>query len=72
MDQSTQEREKSMEAANQTPIYMLILVGVLVCMVGVFLRFAFDSAVLSMVSWAILLIGTVICCKAVFKILDAK
>lgn len=72
MDQSTQEREKSMEAANQTSIYMLILVGVLVCMVGVFLRFAFDSAVLSMVSWAILLIGTVICCKAVFKILDAK
>jgi hypothetical protein len=41
-------------------------------MVGVFLRFAFDSAILSIVSWAILLIGAFICCKAVFKILDAK
>ena len=68
----TEEREKSMEAANQSPIYMLMMVGVVVSMVGVFLRFAFDSTMLSIVSWVILFIGSFICCKAVFKILDAK
>jgi uncharacterized membrane protein YeaQ/YmgE (transglycosylase-associated protein family) len=67
-----EEREKSMETANQSPIYMLMMVGVVVSMVGVFLRFAFDSTVLSIVSWVILFIGSFICCKAVFKILDAK
>lgn len=71
MDQS-KEREHSMETANQSSIYMLILVGVLVSMVGVYLRFAFDSTTLSIVSWVILLIGSIICCKAVFKILNAK
>lgn len=71
MNQS-EEREKSMETANQTPIYMLIAVGVIVSMIGVFLRFAFDSTILSIVSWVILFIGSFICCKAVFKILDAK
>lgn len=68
----TEEREKSMEAANQSPIYMLIMIGVIVSIVGVFLRFAFDSTMLSIVSWVILFIGSFICCKAVFKILDAK
>jgi divalent metal cation (Fe/Co/Zn/Cd) transporter len=67
-----EEREKSMETANQSPIYMLIAVGVIVSMIGVFLRFAFDSTILSIVSWVILFIGSFICCKAVFKILDAK
>lgn len=68
----TEEREKSMEAANQSPIYRLMMVGVVVSIVGVFLRFAFDSTMLSIVSWVILFIGSFICCKAVFKILDAK
>jgi len=68
----SEEREKSMESANSTSNYTLILLGVLVGMVGVFARFAFDSMVLSIVSWAILLIGTVIAIKGVFKILDAK
>ncbi|KQC00494.1 hypothetical protein [Pedobacter sp. Hv1] len=68
----TEEREQSMETANQPSIYMLILVGVVVSMVGVFARFAFDSTTLSIVSWVILLIGSIICCKAVFKILNAK
>jgi uncharacterized membrane protein HdeD (DUF308 family) len=72
MEQSTQEREHSMETANQSSIYWLILVGVLVGIVGVYLRFAGDSTTLSIVSWVILLIGTIIACKGVFKILDAK
>lgn len=65
-------REKSMDQANQPSIYMTISVGVVICVIGVFLRFAFDSTALSLVSWAILAIGAVIACKGVFKILDAK
>ena len=68
----TEEREQSMETANQPSIYMLILVGVLISIVGVYARFAFDSTALSIASWVILLIGSIICCKAVFKILNAK
>ena len=71
MNQS-EEREKSMETANETSIYKLILVGVLISMLGVYLRFAFDSTILSIVSWAVLFIGSYVCCKAVFKILNAK
>ena len=71
MNQS-EERERSMETANETSIYKLILVGVLISMLGVFLRFAFDSTILSIVSWVILFIGSYVCCKAVFKILNAK
>ena len=68
----TEEREKSMEIANNTANYTLILWGVLIGMVGVFARFAFDSTILSIVSWAILLVGSIVACKGVFKILDAK
>lgn len=68
----TEEREQSMETANQPSIYMLILVGVVISVIGVFARFAFDSTILSIVSWGILTVGTIICCKAVFKILNAK
>lgn len=71
MNQS-EEREKSMASANTTSNYTLILWGVLIGMVGVYARFAFDSTTLSIVSWAILLIGSIIACKGVFKILDAK
>ncbi|MBC7616798.1 MAG: hypothetical protein H7202_12105, partial [Pedobacter sp.] len=53
-------------------IYWLILGGVLIGMVGVYLRFAFNSTTLSIVSWVILLIGAIVACKGVFKILGAK
>lgn len=73
MDQKqAQEREQSMDTANQPGIYKTILVGVLVSILGVYLRFAFDATWLSILSWVILFIGSIICCKAVFKILDAK
>ncbi len=68
----TEQRDQSMQTANQTSIYKLILVGIVVSIIGVFLRFAFDSTILSIVSWVILFIGAFICIKAVFKILDAK
>ena len=68
----SEERERSIDTANQAAIYWLILVGVLIGMVGVYLRFAFNSTTLSIVSWVILLIGAIVACKGVFKILDAK
>ncbi|MEJ7557397.1 MAG: hypothetical protein WKF66_03745 [Pedobacter sp.] len=63
--------EESMKRANETSIYTLIVAGVLVSIVGVYLRFAFDSTTLSIVSWVILFVGAFIACKGVFKILAA-
>ncbi|WP_235884482.1 hypothetical protein [Pedobacter hiemivivus] len=60
-----------MKRANDTSIYKLIILGVLIGIVGVYLRFAGDSTTLSIVSWAILAVGTIVACKGVFKILDA-
>lgn len=66
------ERDQSIQTANQPAIYMIILVGVVICMVGTFLRFAVDELWMSLLSWAILAGGTVVCCMGVFKILNAK
>jgi hypothetical protein len=71
MDQKPTRNTKSIQNANESSIYSLMVIGVVICMVGVFLRFAGDSMVLSIVSWAILFVGSFVCCKAVFKILDA-
>ncbi|RZK43539.1 MAG: hypothetical protein EOO90_02975 [Pedobacter sp.] len=71
MNQS-EERDKSMETANQSSIYWLILWGVVISVIGVFLRFAYDDMTLSIVSWVILFVGAFVACKGVFKILDAK
>lgn len=63
---------ESMQTANQPGIYKLMIVGVLIAFLGTYLRFAFDSWVLSLVSWIILFLGAIIAIKGVFKILDAK
>lgn len=62
---------ESMQKANQESIYKLMIVGVLISIVGTYLRFAFDSWLLSLVSWIVLFIGAVIAIKGVFKILEA-
>ncbi|MDN3587937.1 hypothetical protein QWY86_14745 [Pedobacter aquatilis] len=62
---------ESMQTANQPGIYKLMILGVLVCMVGTYLRFAQDSWQMSLISWIILFIGAIIAIKGVFKILDA-
>ncbi len=67
-----EEREQSIHTANEPAIYMTIAVGVVICMVGVFLRFAYDAMWLSLVSWAILAVGAVVSIMGVFKILNAK
>lgn len=71
MEQTPKHNTESMKRANETSIYTLITVGVLVSILGVYLRFAADSTTLSIVSWVILFIGSFIACKGVFKILGA-
>lgn len=71
MEQKKTTTTDTMYKANQAAIYKLIAVGVVVSIVGVYLRFAADSNILSLVSWIILFVGAFICCKAVFKILNA-
>jgi uncharacterized membrane protein HdeD (DUF308 family) len=71
MEQTPKQNTESMKRANDVATYKLMTVGILVGIVGVYLRFAFDSTALSIVSWVILLIGAVIACKGVFKILNA-
>ena len=68
----SKEREQSIQTANQPAIYMTIMVGVVICIVGVFLRFAYDAMWLSLISWAILAVGAVVAIMGVFKILNAK
>ncbi len=69
MDQTPKHNTESMQRANQPAIYQLIVIGLVFSLIGVFLRFAGDSMILSIVSWVILFVGAFICCKAVFKIL---
>ena len=71
MDQNIKHNTESMKRANDPSIYKLMVVGILIGILGVYLRFAADSTTLSIVSWVILTIGSVIACKGVFKILDA-
>jgi uncharacterized membrane protein len=71
MEQTPKHNTESMKRANEISIYKLMTLGVLVSVLGVFLRFAGDNATLSIVSWAILFIGAFIACKGVFKILAA-
>lgn len=71
MEQTPKHNTESMKRANETSIYKLMVVGILISILGVYLRFAADSTTLSIVSWVILTIGTIVACKAVFKILDA-
>ena len=71
MEQSSNQNTESMKRANDASIYKLMTVGILIGILGVYLRFAFDSTTLSIVSWVILFVGAVIACKGVFKILEA-
>lgn len=71
MAQTPTHNTESMKRANDVSIYKLMAVGILVSILGVYLRFAGDSMTLSIVSWAILFVGAFIACKGVFKILAA-
>jgi len=71
MEQTPKHNTESMKRANETSIYILMVVGILITILGVYLRFAGDSTTLSIVSWVILFVGSIIACKGVFKILAA-
>ena len=71
MEQTPKHNTESMKRANDISTYKLMTAGILIGILGVYLRFAGDSVALSIVSWAILTIGAVIACKAVFKVLNA-
>ena len=71
MEQTPNHNTESMKKANSVSTYKLMTIGILIGIVGVYLRFAFDSNALSIVSWVILFIGAFIACKGVFRILEA-
>jgi uncharacterized membrane protein len=71
MAQTPTHNTESMKRANEVSIYKLMAVGILVSILGVYLRFAGDSMTLSIVSWAILFVGAFIACKGVLKKLSA-
>lgn len=71
MEESNVNNSQSVQNANQTDIYKLMVVGLLVTVFGAYIRYAYDSTILSVIAWIILFAGVVICCKAVFKILAA-
>lgn len=71
MEQTPKHNTESMKRANELSIYKLMTVGILISILGVYLRFAGDSTTLSIVSWVILFVGAFIACKGVFKILAA-
>lgn len=71
MEQTPKHNTDSMKRANEASVYKLMVVGILITMLGVYLRFAGDSMTLSIVSWVILFVGSIIACKGVFKILAA-
>ena len=58
----------TMENANSTRHYTLLVIAIIIGIVGVYLRFA-DFKYASAVSNVILIIGTVISLKAVFAIM---
>lgn len=71
MEDIKTQNSDSIKKANDPAIYKSIVIGLIICMIGTFGRFAYDSTVVSIIAWVFLLIGTWICCKAVFKILAA-
>jgi uncharacterized membrane protein HdeD (DUF308 family) len=71
MEQTPNHNTESMKRANNVSTYKLMTIGIIIGIVGVYLRFAFDSTALSIVSWVILFIGAWVACKGVFRILEA-
>jgi tetrahydromethanopterin S-methyltransferase subunit C len=58
-----------MNQANDIRHYSLLTIGIIVGIVGVYLRFLNDTDLISYISNILLVIGTVICFKAVFAIM---
>jgi hypothetical protein len=65
----TYNKSEHANNANETSHYVLMTVGIAVGLVGVFLRFAGTWSFVDILSNIILVIGVIICLKAVFNIL---
>jgi hypothetical protein len=62
-------KNKSTEEANDPGHYKLITIGIVIGMIGVFLRFTGTWMFIDAISNILFIIGTVICLKAVLRIL---
>lgn len=65
----TYNRNESIVNSNSPSHYKLIVVGVIIGMVGIMLRFAGEWTLINTVSNIIFVLGIVICLKAVLNIL---
>ncbi len=60
---------KETEEANNPSHYILLTAAIVVGLVGVYLRFAGDAPIYSMLSNIILVVGVIIALRAVFTIM---
>ena len=60
---------KTENNANETHHYVTLAVAVAIGMLGTFLRYVYDSTLLSAISWVLLAIGSLIACRVVFRIM---
>lgn len=59
----------SVENANATRHYTLLIISIVIGLVGVYFRFIEDSFMYTSISNVILIIGIIICLVAVFRIM---
>ena len=62
-------KNKRTEESNDPAHYNLIVIGIVVGLIGIFLRFTGSWMFIDAVSNILLIIGTVICLRAVLRIL---
>ena len=62
-------KNKRTEESNDPAHYNLIVIGIVVGLIGIFLRFTGSWMFIDAISNILLIIGTVICLRAVLRIL---
>ena len=62
-------KNKRTEESNDPAHYNLIVIGIVVGLIGIFLRFTGSWMFIDAVSNILLIVGTVICLRAVLRIL---
>lgn len=71
MKEDVKYETESMKTANDSSIYVWLIIGTIIGLFGAFFRFAHDSFTISLISWIFLFIGAAIAIRSVFKILNA-
>jgi len=62
-------KNKMTEESNDPAHYKLITIGIIIGVLGIFLRFTGTWAMINLVSNVLFIVGIVICLKAVLRIL---